>query len=96
MGNHWGSTNKELMLYNTTRFKQTRHKSEISTTINKRSIIKELIWLSPKAVWIQEVQVRHLVCAFSGIRLVSICRSCNKELYPVVILLYDLFSYLKD
>jgi hypothetical protein len=40
--------------------------------------------------------VRHLVCAFSGIRLVSICRSCNKELYPVVILLYDLFSYLKD
>ena len=96
MSYHWGSANKELMLDNTTRFKQTWHKSEISTTIDKRSIIKELIWLGPETVWIQEAQVCHLVCAFSRIWLVSVGRPCNKELDPVIILLYDLFSNLKD
>jgi hypothetical protein len=40
--------------------------------------------------------VRHLVCAFSRIWLVSVGRPCNKELDPVIILLYDLFSNLKD
>ena len=50
--NNWGASNKELMLHDTARFKQTRHEAKVSATVDQCSISEELFWSGPKAVWV--------------------------------------------
>lgn len=68
------------MLYNTSWFEKRWHETEVSTSVNKRTIIEELIRCCPEAIWICIPQLPHSVCAACSILLLHVGWTTDKEL----------------
>jgi len=95
-GNNWSASNEEFMLHNTSWFEKWWHEAKISTSVNKRSIIKEFIWSSPEGVWVSISELPHPIGTSGCIWLFHTGWTAYKELYLVLKHVNQVFSNIQN
>lgn len=84
------------MLHNATRLEQTWHQTKICAPIDQWSIREELLRCSPEAIRVPLFKIPHSMGALSGVGVVHVAGTADKELNFVLIVRNDVLSNVQN
>ena len=94
--NYGSTSNKELMLHNTSRLESRWHETKVSSSVYEWTISEKFIWSSPEAVREFVLEVPHAMSATSCILISMLSWTSYEDLNLLIKLVNKLLSCFED